>query len=223
MREPTNESWDDEELDRRISRWLDRRMTGQEADDFRRDLAVDEGLRQRLAELESIDALAGRALRAALDGADREPPVAVVTERQRSASGHFRLRWAVAALLLVALGAWWLVRPDGSDGPVRPRGPGAGGEHVARPDAPPGALEGVVDPGSPIDTGVIGPRAAGADDWLRVPRDCVVPTPAVLGTGEGERWRQSRVLSVYDEERDEMHLYEIDRIRTQVRPVRLDL
>lgn len=139
----------------------------------------------------------------------------------------------LAAALLVAASAgiafWcWATRPRqpaGPDAPALSIGDGSpAGPREASGDS--AELRELVRPASWTDRekarSLRAPPAAPlAEAAAHLPSSGLLP----FGGGEsrGERWTQSRLLGMFDEEEERLYLFEVDRIRTRWRLASLDL
>ncbi len=191
--------------ERRLNRYLDRALEGEELAAFEKELDEREDLRRLVREYAAIDRSAARALRRAL-----APP----SGGEGPASGEVRGRpaarprvLAAAALALIALGVWTALydfRPA-----VRGTAPAADAENSQAVRVPPGE------------------DAFNTKEWLDGPLvDRAVPAvylPAVSGPSQGEYLEESDLITVFDSEKKQFYVLELRHARTLIQPARVDL
>jgi hypothetical protein len=221
--------WAQSELEDRICRALDGELSASERAELDRELLRDPEARRLMDHYRRIDRQAAAALRAAF-GSDATSPLRAAGPRrpgQRAAKWRWGSIGVAAAALLVAVGIWAVVRarhlPGSDQGPAR-RESLAGAAKRAGPTHTGPAL--AAARGAAAGTrgkAASSPRhEAGADD-VPLMYDTADPSPFFDTPRQGDRVIDRHFLGVFDETKRELYLIEVDRVRTRINTVSLDL
>ena len=206
------------ELERRIVRALDGELSASQRADLDRELLRNPEARSLMEAYRQIDRQTASALRAAFGPRGAALSVGA-TARPTSPPGT--LRWmpiglAAAAMALLAVGVGMLIY----GAPWQPGGaaPGPGPLAVGREGA--GAAE--TSPAVAVARGArLGSHDAGPDVPLMY--DMADPSPMFDAPRRGDRIIDRRFFGVFDESKRELYLIEVDRVRTRIDTVSLDL
>ena len=188
-----DETFPDEAFERRVSRYLDDALGEEDRLRFEEELAGSEEARRFVRDCTRIDRLAVEALGVVLNEEGGEERAAAL----RTARSRFLRRvMPVAALFLVAVTVWgvsWGISRWGDGGAEDPE--------IRRPIEPAVTLLPETDP------------------FL----DRTVRIPVFTGTRRGQRQTELSVFTIFDAAKEELHLFELERTRARIQPVRLDL
>ena len=193
--------------ERRLNRYLDGALEGEELAAFETELDECEDLRRLVREYAAIDASASRALRMALaPPCDGEAPVSGEVRGRPAARPRVL---AAAALALIAFGVWTALYDFGPAARGTAPAPAAVTEDFQAVRVPPGE------------------DAFNTNERLDVPLiDRAVPAvylPAVSGPSQGEYLEESDLITVFDSEKKQFYVLELRHARTMIQPARIEL
>jgi len=219
--------WAQNELEDRIVRALDGELSASERAELDRELLRNPAARRLMDQYRRIDGQAAAALRTAL-GSDAN--VLGTASPARPPRRATRWRWGsislvAAAVLLLAVGIWaavharhWL--PGGGDDRAARREPLAVGCKGVEPTGTQPALAAARGRDGAAVRSPLG--KAGVED-VPLMYDTADPSPFFDTPRQGDRVIDRHFFGVFDEARRELYLIEVDRVRTRVDAISLDL
>jgi len=200
----------DEQLTSLISRHLDGDLTASEQAELDRIVLADPSAGRVLEEYRRLDAQAAAALNEAFGSPGAGwVPVGASAGRARGWLGPVS---AAAAALLLAAGVWMAVRywpgsapePPDRAGPVKPIVVAAG-------------------TAAPAGDAIKGPADAAGGEGVPLMSDVPDPSPMFDGAQRGDRFIDRQFFGGFDEAGREYYLMELDRVRTRVETISLDM
>ncbi|MCZ6794304.1 MAG: hypothetical protein O7J95_11895 [Planctomycetota bacterium] len=208
----------DETFELRANRYLDGELADEERRLFEEALSRGGEEQRFIDECRRVDRLAAGALAAAVGESRRGSP-------PQGASRSGRRSLAAAAVCLVGLVLWGVFRGGDDLAETASRvGPGetasrVGGSDPASPRPEAGSTVGLWT-WPPLVRTDDGSHGTGAwEPFL----DRALSTPVTAGASRGRAFSQWGMFTIFAEEKDELHLLEVEQEKTLIRPVSFDL